>query len=118
MGKFFPCLVAVVAIAACGDTTDGYSGGAGGDVGEPRTAEAICNEVCGWPDECFVAFGVPVAGDCAATCESSVETVGIACVQAIADTVACLGTCDVESITEQRALACQDDAERIGASCD
>jgi hypothetical protein len=89
-----------------------------GGAGNPRTAGSVCDEVCGWPDECFVEFGVPVAGDCTATCEASVETAGVACVGAIADTIACLGTCDVESITEEQALACQDEAQRISAACE
>lgn len=111
--------MAAVAIVACGDAAEGSSrDGAGGEVGQPRTVDQICDEVCGWPDECFVAFSVPVAGDCTATCESSVEQVGAACVEAIADTVACVGTCDLESVTEQQALACQDDAERISVACD
>ncbi len=96
-------------LAACGDS--GMSGAA--------RSGALCDEVCGWPDACFEALGAPLGGaDCIAACEASVEEVGAACLGAIADTVNCLGTCDVESITEAEALACQSQAERISSSCD
>jgi hypothetical protein len=97
-------------LASCGES----------DVpGAGRTAGSLCDEVCGWPDQCFAELGAPLGGaDCIAACEESVEVVGVACLGAIADTIACLGTCDVESITQEQALACQGEAERISASCD
>jgi hypothetical protein len=47
-----------------------------------------------------------------------VEVVGIACVSAIASTVECLGTCDVESLTVDQQLACRDEAEAISSACE
>ena len=87
--------------------------------GAAFSGDSLCDEVCGWPDACFEALGAPLGGaDCMEACEASVDAVGAACLGAIADTVNCLGTCDVESITESQALACQDEAERISSSCD
>ena len=92
-----------------------------GDVGsraEARLASQVCDEICGWPDECFTALGVPLqGGDCVQTCEAQAEDVGIACMSAIASTVECLGTCDVESLTLEQQLACQGEAEAISAAC-
>ncbi len=97
-------------LASCGES-DGPGGA--------RTVGALCDEVCGWPDQCFAELGAPLGGaDCIEACEASVDAVGVACLGAIADVVACLGTCDVESITQEQALACQDEAERISASCE
>jgi hypothetical protein len=47
-----------------------------------------------------------------------VEVAGIACVSAIASTVECLGTCDLESLTLEQQLACQGEAEAISAACE
>jgi hypothetical protein len=93
-----------------------------GDLGsraEASLASQVCDEICGWPDECFTQLGVPVqGGDCVQTCEAQVEVAGIACVSAIASTVECLGTCDVESLTLEQQLACQGEAEAISAACE
>ena len=97
-------------LASCGESD--APGGA-------RTAGALCDEVCGWPDMCFAELGAPIQGDqCVEACVEQVDIVGVDCLAAIADTIACLGTCDVESITQEQALACQDEAERISASCE
>ena len=97
-------------LASCGESDAPGAGRSGG---------SLCDEVCGWPDQCFAELGAPLGGaDCIEACEASVDQVGAACLEAIADTVACLGTCDVESITQEQALACQDEAERISSSCD
>ena len=82
------------------------------------TESQVCDEICGWPDECFTALGVPVQGDCVQTCEAQAGLVGIACISAINSTIECLGTCDVESLTVEQQLACQDEAEAISAACD
>ena len=118
---------------ACGDTGtsdgrsgEGGSGGASGIAGsggaggraEARLASQVCDEICGWPDECFTALGVPVQGDCVQTCEAQAGLVGIACISAINSTIECLGTCDVESLTVEQQLACQDEAQAISAACD
>jgi hypothetical protein len=97
-------------LAGCGE----------GDVsGGARTAGALCDEVCGWPDMCFEQFGAPIQGDeCVQACVQQVDVVGVACLAAIADTVSCLGTCDLESLTQEQLLDCQDKAEAIAASCD
>ena len=102
--------MALFLLVACGDS---------GTNGTARTAGSLCDEVCGWPDECFVALGVPLQGaECMQNCEASVDAVGVDCLGAIVDTVDCIGTCDVESITEQQALACQGEAEAIVAACE
>jgi hypothetical protein len=75
--------------------------------------------MCGWPDECFAQLGVPLQGaDCVQICEAQVEVVGIGCVRAISSTIACLGTCDVESLTQAQLLACQDEALEIEFACE
>jgi len=51
-------------------------------------------------------------------CEAQVEVVGIGCVSAISSTIACLGTCDVESLTQAELLACQDEALKIESACE
>ena len=74
--------------------------------------------MCGWPDECFVQLGVPVQGaECMQSCEAQADLVGVDCISAISDTIACLGTCDVESLTQEQALACQDEAQAISDAC-
>lgn len=64
-------------------------------------------------------LGVPIQGaDCVQSCQAQVDIVGVDCVNAISSTIACLGTCDVQSITQQQALACQNEAEAISVACD
>jgi len=100
----------VLLFGGCGDSGEGRTA---------RTAGELCDEVCGWPDACFAELGVPVEdAECAQSCEASVEVVGLPCLQAINNTVACLGTCDFNALTEQQILACQDEAEAISAACD
>ena len=71
------------------------------------------------PDECFSELGVPVQGsECMQACEAQVEIVGVACVNAISSTIACLPSCDFESLTNDQLLACQDEALRIESACD
>jgi len=102
----------------CENLPQSGAGGAGG-AGGGRTAAEVCDEMCGWPDECFTQLGVPVQGaDCVQTCNAQAELVGIACISAINSTISCLGTCDVESLTVEQQLACQDEAEAISAACD
>jgi hypothetical protein len=108
--KLLALMGMVLLLASCGDS---------GDNGTARTGGSLCDEMCGWPDECFVALGVPLQGsECMQSCEASVEVVGVDCLGAIVDTIACIGTCDVESITEEQALACQSEAERVVSSCE
>lgn len=102
--------VALLLLGGCGDADE---------AAQARSAAQVCNEICGWPDECFIQLGVPIQGaDCVPSCESQAELVGLACLTAISDTVTCLGTCEVESITEQQALACQSIALRIESACE
>ena len=102
--------VFLLLLSACGGSDDG---------GRPRTTSALCDEMCGWPDSCFVELGVSTpADDCVQSCEAQAEVVGFDCLRAIADTVNCLGTCEVEAITQSQALACQDEAEAIGSACE
>jgi len=97
-------------LAACGDS--GLGSG-------PRTLNQVCDEMCGWPDACFVQLGVPAPGsDCVQSCGAQAEIVGVDCIGAISDTISCLGTCDLESITQEQALACQDEAQAISNACD
>ena len=51
-------------------------------------------------------------------CEAQIELVGVDCIAAISDTIACLPTCDVDSLTNEQLLACQDEALRVGQTCD
>jgi len=121
MTKLSFFLVVAVALTACGESSGASSGagGMGGSVGNPRTAGGVCDELCGWPDECFTQLGVPLEGaDCVQTCEAQVEVVGVTCVSAINSTISCLGTCDVESLTMEQQLACQDEAEAISSACE
>lgn len=101
--------MALLLLVGCGDSND--NGGA-------RTANGLCDEVCGWPDSCFAELGVPMQGDCMESCTASVDVVGIACLGAIADTISCLGTCDLNDLTEEQVLACQDEALRISDTCE
>jgi len=101
--------LALLLLGGCGDS---------GTSSQARTAAQVCDEMCGWPDECFTQLGVPIQGaECVQACEAQVEFVGIDCVRSISDTIACLGTCDVESLSQSQALACQDEAEAIASAC-
>jgi hypothetical protein len=102
--------LALLLASGCGDL---------GSRAEARLASQVCDEMCGWPDQCFEQLGVPLQGaDCIQTCEAQVEVVGIACVSAISSTIACLGTCDVQSLTQAELLECQDEALAIEAACE
>ena len=53
--------LALLLLSGCGD-----SNAAGA-----RTAGQVCDEICGWPDACFVQLGVPVqAAECIQSCEA------------------------------------------------
>jgi hypothetical protein len=102
--------LALLLASGCGDL---------GSRAEARIASQVCDELCGWPDECFAQLGAPLEGaDCVQTCEAQAELVGIACISAISSTIECLGTCDVESLTVEQQLACADEAEAISAACE
>ena len=102
--------LALLLLSGCGDL---------GSRAEARLASQVCDEICGWPDECFTQLGIPVqGGDCVQTCEAQVDVVGVACIGAISSTIACLGTCDVQSLTEAELLDCQDEALAIESACD
>ncbi|MBW2159734.1 MAG: hypothetical protein JRH14_07170 [Deltaproteobacteria bacterium] len=106
--------LALLLASGCGDL---------GSRAEARAASQVCDELCGWPDECFSQLGAPLEGaDCVQTCEAQAEVVGVACVSAISSTISCLGTCDVASLTEAEAAAaaakCQGQAEAIAAACE
>jgi len=121
MGKLLLIVVVAVALTACGESSgdDSKTGGAGEPRGAGTVVAQVCDEICGWPDECFTQLGVPLqGGDCFQTCEAQVEVAGIACVSAIASTVECLGTCDVESLTVEQQLACQGEAQAISDACE
>jgi hypothetical protein len=121
MGKLLFIVGVAVALAACGESSghDSGTGGAGGaGTANARIASQVCDELCGWPDECFTQLGAPLEGaDCVQTCEAQVGLVGVACVSAISSTISCLGTCDVESLTLEQQIACADEAEAISAAC-
>ena len=102
MKLFGGILVAAVLACGCGDS-----------------ASQACGELCSMPDECFAELGIPPQGsDCMQACEAQVEYVGVECINVIADTIECLGTCDVESLTNEELLACQDEALSIESACD
>ncbi len=101
--------MALLLLAGCGGSDDN---------GAARTANGLCDEVCGWPDSCFAELGVPMQGDCIESCMASVDVVGIDCLGAIADTISCLGTCNVNDLTNEELLACQDQALRISNTCE
>jgi hypothetical protein len=97
-------------LCSCGDTNS---------VSGPRSAAEACNDICGWPDECFTQLGIPVQGaDCLQSCQAQVELVGVDCIVALSTTIACLDTCDLQSLTEQQILACRDEAMAIDRACD
>lgn len=101
--------LALLLLGSCGDS----------NAGEARTAGQVCDEICGWPDACFVQLGVPVQGpECIQSCEAQADLVGLGCLRAISDTVNCLGTCDLESLTDQQILNCQSVALAIDSACD
>jgi len=52
------------------------------------------------------------------TCEAQAEYVGVACLNAISDTIACLDTCDLDLLTDAQLADCQDEALGISAACD
>jgi hypothetical protein len=52
------------------------------------------------------------------SCEAQAEIVGVDCIGAISDTIACLGTCNLDSITQEQALACQEEAQAISNACE
>ena len=102
--------LALLLLSSCGDS---------GSASQARTAAQVCDEMCGWPDECFAQLGVPVQGaDCVQACEAQVEVVGIECVNAISKTIECLPSCDLESLTDEQLLACQDEAYAIVDHCE
>ncbi len=102
--------IALLLLSSCGDSSDRA---------QARSAAQICDEICGWPDECFIELGVPVQGaDCVTDCQTQAGLVGLACLTAISDTVACLGTCEFQSLSEQELLACQSVAFEIQDTCD
>ena len=87
------------------------------------TPPQVCNELCGWPDECFAQLGYPLEGaDCVQTCEAQGGLVGFGCISALNSMISCIGTCDVESLTEAEAAAaaerCQGQVDAISAACD
>jgi hypothetical protein len=101
--------LALLLLSGCGDS----------NMGEARTAEQVCDEICGWPDACFVQLGVPVQGaECVQSCEAQADLVGVGCLRAISDTVDCLGTCDFESLTDQQILNCRGVALAIESACE
>ena len=78
-----------------------------------------CDEVCSLPGECVVELGIPFqGGNCMTDCQAQVEVSGSACINAILDTIACLGTCDLESLSQAELLACQDEALVIETACE
>ncbi|MGB5367449.1 MAG: hypothetical protein WBM75_18630 [Polyangiales bacterium] len=102
--------LALLLASGCGDS---------GSKARARVGSQVCDELCGWPDECFTQIGVPLqAADCVQTCEAQIEVVGIDCVSAVSTTIACLGTCDPESLTEAELLDCQDEALAIESACE
>ena len=92
MTKLSFFLVVAVALTACGESSGAGSGAGGtGGMANARTAGGVCDELCGWPDECFAQLGAPLEGaDCVQTCEAQAEIVGIECVRAISSTISCL----------------------------
>ena len=107
--------LALLLASGCGDVGSQDVGSAA----EPRLASQVCDEMCGWPDECFEQLGAPLQGaDCVQTCEAQVEVVGVACVSAISSTIACLGTCDFESLSQEQIIDCQDEALVIESACE
>jgi hypothetical protein len=102
--------IVLLLLVGCGDSNDS---------GAARTAAELCDQVCGWPDDCFSEFGVPVQdAECIQACEASVEAVGMACLQAIHNTIECVGTCNPDAITDDDIARCQSAARAIESSCD
>ena len=101
--------LALLVLSGCGDSNTGAA----------RTAGQVCDEICGWPDACFVQLGVPVQGaECVQSCVAQADLVGVGCLRAISDTVNCLGTCELESLTDQQIRNCQSVALAIDSACE
>ena len=87
--------LALLLLSSCGDS----------DAAGARTAAQVCDEICGWPDACFVQLGVPVQGaECVQSCEAQADLVGLGC--------------DFESLTDQQILSCQSVALAIDSACE
>ena len=96
-------MLCVVLLCGCGGTS----------------ASDACSEVCSLPDSCFAEFDLPNPGDdCLDACRSAIDEVGVGCVLSIVDAIDCLGTCDVDSLTSEDFLECQDQLEGIVPACD
>jgi hypothetical protein len=101
---------ALLLVCGCGDL---------GSRAEARVTGQICDELCGWPDECFTQLDVSLDGaDCVQTCEAQGAIAGFECVSAISSTIACLGTCDFESLSQEQLRDCQDEALEIESACE
>ena len=102
MRVFGGILLGLALVCGCGDS-----------------ASQACGEICSLPNECFDQLGFPLQGaDCMQTCEAQAEYVGVACLNAISDTIACLDTCDLDLLTDAQLADCQDEALSISAACD
>ena len=55
---------------------------------------------------------------CVAECVAASKSIGVGRINAIADTITCLPSCELESLTDEQLLACQDEAALIDAQCD
>ena len=107
--KWMTWFVVAVLVGACGDSGSGA----------PRSAQQACDELCGWPTECYAQLGVSAPDmNCVAACEEQADAVGVACLSAIVDTFNCLGTCNFEELSEDQVRACQGNAEAIADACD
>ena len=102
--------LALLVLGSCGDS----------DAGQARTAEQVCDEVCGWLEECLVEPGSPPLerAECVQSCEAEAEMVGLDCLQAVSDTFACLRTCDLDSVTNQQILDCEDAFLSVDSVCE
>ena len=93
--------------------------GGSDETGGARTVSALCDEMCAWPDSCYQELGVDTpADDCVQSCEAQAASVGIECLAAISDTINCLGTCEIESLSEEQLLDCQDEALEVSSACE
>ena len=55
--------------------------------------------------------------DCVPQCEASIDYVGVDCLFAMADTLTCLGTCDVDTLSDRELASCQSFAVAASSAC-
>ena len=94
---------------SCGDSSSGPSA---------RTVRQACDEFCAWPEACFAELGLLLeVDDCVPQCEASIDSVGVDCLFAVADMLECLGTCEIDTLSDRELASCQSVAMAASSAC-